>query len=281
MRIDEDVAKKQAAAAQAIKDECDADLAEALPILNSALEALNTLTPADITLVKSMKTPPKGVKIVLEAVCILKGIKPDRIPDPSGSGKMIEDYWGPSKRLLADMKFLDGLINFEKDNIDPKCIQTLEKRVLTDESFDPDKIKTASTAAEGLCKWVIAITKYDKVAKVVAPKKKALSEAEEELATAMAALEIKRAMLREVQEKLRLLEVKLEENQNSLTQLQGSADLCSKKLQRAEELIGGLGGEKSRWSEIAEQLGKTYFKLTGTYFKFFLVSLIPQQIAVF
>ena len=53
-------------------DECDADLAEAMPILESALSALNTLTPNDITLVKSMKNPPPGVKLVMEAVCIVK-----------------------------------------------------------------------------------------------------------------------------------------------------------------------------------------------------------------
>lgn len=69
---DEEVANEQAKAAQAIKDECDADLAEAMPILNAALAALNTLTPADITIVKTMKNPPKGVKLVMEAVCIVK-----------------------------------------------------------------------------------------------------------------------------------------------------------------------------------------------------------------
>ena len=46
MKADEAVANDQAMAAKAIKDECDADLAEAMPILNSALAALNTLTPA-------------------------------------------------------------------------------------------------------------------------------------------------------------------------------------------------------------------------------------------
>lgn len=45
VKIDEAVANKQAMAAKAIKDECDADLAEAMPILESALAALNTLTP--------------------------------------------------------------------------------------------------------------------------------------------------------------------------------------------------------------------------------------------
>ena len=44
VKADETVANDQAMAAKAIKDECDADLAEALPILESALAALDTLT---------------------------------------------------------------------------------------------------------------------------------------------------------------------------------------------------------------------------------------------
>ena len=44
VKADEEVANKQAMAAKAIKDECDADLAEAIPILEAALSALNTLS---------------------------------------------------------------------------------------------------------------------------------------------------------------------------------------------------------------------------------------------
>ena len=58
----------------------------------------------------------------------------------------------------------------------------------------------------GLCKWVIAISKYDKVAKIVAPKKARLAVAEGEYAVAMQALEVKRNQLKEVQEKLKKLE---------------------------------------------------------------------------
>lgn len=116
VKVDEAIAKEQAAAANSIKQECEIKLEEAMPILNVAMAALNTLTPADITIVKTMKSPPIGVKIVMEAVCILKEVKPDRIPNPNGTG-MIEDYWGPSKRVLNDIKFLDGLLNFDKVNI--------------------------------------------------------------------------------------------------------------------------------------------------------------------
>ena len=40
-------------------------------------------------------------------------------------------------------------------------------------------------------------------------------------------------------------------------------ELCQLKLERAEQLIGGLGGEKDRWSNSAVSLGKKYENLTG------------------
>lgn len=47
------------------------------------------------------------------------------------------------------MKFLDSLMNYDKDNIAPRIMQKLKDQILNDENFDPDKVKTASTAAEG------------------------------------------------------------------------------------------------------------------------------------
>lgn len=52
---DEAVANEAAAAAQAIKDDCEGDLAEAIPALEAAINALNTLKPSDISMVKVMK----------------------------------------------------------------------------------------------------------------------------------------------------------------------------------------------------------------------------------
>lgn len=40
-------------------------------------------------------------------------------------------------------------------------------------------------------------------------------------------------------------------------------DNCGKKLIRAEKLIGGLGGEKSRWTEAAKNLQVIYDNLLG------------------
>ena len=43
--------------------------------------------------------------------------------------------------------------------------------------FVPEEIRKASEAAEGICKWVIAICKYDVIAKEIRPKREALAVA--------------------------------------------------------------------------------------------------------
>ena len=60
----------------------------------------------------------------MEAVC------------PSGSGKMIEDYWGTSQKLLGDLKFLESLKSYDKDNIPSAIIKRIrEKSVLRHRHF--------------------------------------------------------------------------------------------------------------------------------------------------
>ena len=70
-----------------------------------------------------MKNPPDGVKLVMEAVCVMKEVKPDKVNDPAGTGKKILDYWGPSKRVLGDMNFLACLREYDKDNIPVSVIK--------------------------------------------------------------------------------------------------------------------------------------------------------------
>ncbi|XP_023310238.1 dynein heavy chain 3, axonemal [Anoplophora glabripennis] len=250
---DEALANEAAAAAQAIKDDCESDLSEAIPALEAAVDALNTLKPADITLVKSMKNPPSGVKLVMEAICVMRQIKPERKPDPS-TGKMVEDFWGPSGKLLGDMKFLENLKAYDKDNIPLPVMKRIRDRYIPDREFDPERIKTVSTACEGLCKWVRAMEVYDRVIKIVAPKKARLEEAEAELAAQMDTLNAKRAQLQEVADKLQALNDEFAAETKKKKDLEDEIHLCSQKLDRAEKLIGGLGGEKTRWSDTAKQL---------------------------
>ena len=63
----------------------------------------------------------------MEAVCVMLAIKADRKPDPT-TGKMGEDFWGPSMKLLGDLRFLDKLKTYDKDNIAPPIMKKIRDR---------------------------------------------------------------------------------------------------------------------------------------------------------
>ncbi|KAJ7290925.1 hypothetical protein O6H91_Y290900 [Diphasiastrum complanatum] len=259
---EEAIANVKAKEAKAIKDDCESELAVAIPMLEAALSALDTLTKADITEVKAMKNPPGPVKVVMEACCIIKQTKSRRIPDPSNPGQKMEDYWGPAQLMLADTNFLPSLKVFDKDNIAPAIIEKV-RPYLAKAEFDPEVVKKASKAAYGLCCWVRAMESYDRVAKVVAPKREKLDAATSEFEELQVALNKKKEKLSEVEEKLSKLQIQLNTMESKRSQLEQDVENCQKKLSRAEKLIGGLGGEKARWTSVAKDLGKVYGDLTG------------------
>ncbi|KAF3425902.1 hypothetical protein E2986_08048 [Frieseomelitta varia] len=260
VKRDEKAAMVVASEANAIRAECDADLQEVMPILNAANDALNTLTPQDIQIVRSMKRPPAGVRLVMEAVCILKDVKPEKVKTPDG---VVDDYWKPSLRLLSDMRFLESLLTYDKDNIPERIMTKIRTTILTNPNFDPERIKFVSTACEGLCRWVFALSEYDKVAKIVAPKKQALALAEADYKEAMTQLNLKRSQLQEVRDRLAGLEKLLAKRRAEYQAMTDEVRECETRLRRARELIGGLGGEYTRWSDTAKELGERYYKLTG------------------
>jgi len=257
---DEAVANESAEVANAIKEECEAGLAEAMPALNSALKALDTLTQKDITEIKAMKNPPAPVKLVLTGVCIMKGISAVR--EPGADGKMAMNYWPSIVKMISDTKFLESLRIFDKDNMDPKVVAKVGG-MIDDEDFQVARLEKVSKAATGICMWVRAMVTYDRVAKDIAPKKAKLAVAQGEFDAVMAKLAVKQAELKKIVDKLTALEDQLNGLKQEQDDLAYQVDLCQKKLERAEQLISSLGGEKTRWTASSAVLADDYINLTG------------------
>ena len=69
-------------------------------------------------------------------------------------------------QVLGDLKFLESLKLFDKENIPAATIRKIRDKYVTNPDFHPSLIKNVSSACEGLCSWVRAIEVYDRVAKV-------------------------------------------------------------------------------------------------------------------
>ncbi|KAG7391800.1 Dynein heavy chain 1, axonemal [Phytophthora pseudosyringae] len=261
---EEAAASVKASATKEIADSAQRDLDAALPALESALECLNRLKKADIDEVKALKTPPAGVKLTMEVVCILFGQKPVSKPDPDRPGKKINDYWEVAQKVVLSNanKFLENLLGFDKDNI-PDAIITKVTPSMEDPNFTPDAIEKSSKACTAICMWARAMYTYHFVARAVEPKKQALAQAQQELDETLAVLRGAQANLQQVSDRLAELEQSYNGAVAKKEELGRKVVQCQVQLQNAERLIGGLGGEEARWKETVAQLTIDYSNLTG------------------
>lgn len=254
IKLDEIVANKQAEEAEQMDKECSSDLAQAMPALEDALRALDTLKPSDISLVKSMKSPPEVVKLVMAAVCVMKGIPPDRVKKDPKTGKNVGEYWDASKRLMGDFGFLNSLREYDKDNIPPEIINKIRSEFMVNESFRPAIVAKASGAAKGLCQWVIAMENYEAVNSVVQPKKIKLQSVRELLEKTREMLNEKRRIGEEINRRVQELRDQLEIANSEKQRFENEANICEQKLMRAEKIIRNLSGERTRWTDVVQKL---------------------------
>ena len=249
-----------------LMQECDDDLAEVSSAVEGALEELAGIQQAEFAALRALKQPTPSLKLIMEAVCLLKGVKPDKLPD-GGSGKMIDDFWGPSKRLLGDPKFATDLALFEKDDINPKTMKVIREKYLQNSEIDPEATKQSIGVGDNLIsvlfKWLVATECYDKAAKTVAPKREAIAKINVELEECTKSLKGKQEVFDEANDKLKVLQAELANKKAKKAELENEVETCSRKLERAEQLIGGLGGERDKWAEIVGNLGTKYVRLTG------------------
>uniref|UniRef100_A0A8C4NS28 Dynein, axonemal, heavy chain 1 n=1 Tax=Dicentrarchus labrax TaxID=13489 RepID=A0A8C4NS28_DICLA len=246
-------ASEKARFAGAIAADAQKDLDEALPALDAALTSLKSLNKNDVTEVRGMQRPPQGVKLVIEALCIMKGIKPKKVPGEK-PGTKIDDYWEPGKGLLQDpAKFLDSLFKYDKENI-PDNVINLVQPYIDNEEFQPASIAKVSKACTSICQWVRAMHVYHFVAKGVEPKRQALEEAQEDLAATQRILDDAKDQLAGVENGIATLQAKYQECLAKKDELDNKYQLCEARLVRADKLIGGLADEKVRWKETVQHL---------------------------
>ncbi|XP_031787006.1 dynein heavy chain 1, axonemal isoform X2 [Nasonia vitripennis] len=247
---------------QAIRDEAEADLSTARPMLEAAEASLKALNKNDVTEVKAMKRPPVGVVLVIEAICIIKKVKPHRVAGEK-PGEKLNDYWTPGSQMLADAgHFLASLENYDKQELNDEMIEKLRGYVESPD-FQPQKVLQASKACHSLCLWVHAMYNYYFVNLRVAPKMEALSRAEKELAITEATLVSAMAKLREVQDGLDRLQEKFQREQARQAELELQKQLCEERMSRAVRLISGLAGERRRWLDSVQEIRLALTNVVG------------------
>uniref|UniRef100_A0A8D9BW96 Dynein beta chain, ciliary n=3 Tax=Cacopsylla melanoneura TaxID=428564 RepID=A0A8D9BW96_9HEMI len=246
--IEEDVGIKQKI--------CTEDLEKAEPALVAAQEALDTLDKNNLTELKALKAPPQGVMSVCDAVAVLMASKKGKIPKDLG--------WKSSQAMMSSVDvFLTNLKKYDKENIHPEIVKYVTKEYLTKDYFKPDIIRGQSSAAAGLCAWVINIVTFYNVWTFVEPKRHALLAANAELAAAQSKLGELKARIAFLEETLKDLTDKFDFAVKEKLKCQTQAEECAEKIDLADRLVNGLASENVRWRESVLILQQSSLTLPG------------------
>lgn len=234
--------------------DCERDLSKAEPALLAAEEALNTLNKNNLTELKSFGSPPAAcVNVTAAVMCLL-----------APNGKVPKDRsWKSAKVMMAKVDgFLDQLIQYDKENIHEACLKAVQP-YLQDPDFNPDFIRAKSGAAAGLCSWVVNIVTFYNVFCDVEPKRKALAQANADLAAAEEKLSKIKARIQELDDNLGELTASFEEATSAKLRCQQEADRTAKTIELANRLVGGLASENVRWAESVAKFKQQALTLPG------------------
>ncbi|KAG9402276.1 hypothetical protein AC1031_006904 [Aphanomyces cochlioides] len=253
------------------KEDAEEDLAKAQPFLDEAERAVSSIKPNDLNELKKLAKPGDIIKLIFDCVAILQmypvaKVEKSQITINKKSMDFLLDSYGIVKQgMLSDTRFLQHVFHFskvEKDNINDETIELLMP-YLELEGFSPVVAKNASKAAEGLCTWVIAMTKYHHASKVVKPKLETLRVAEGRLEAAQGDLRSAEEKLMACQAVLDNLQHDFEAQMSEKARVEENAAVTRKKMEQATALIQGLAGEKKRWTEESNRFADRKLRLVG------------------
>ncbi|CAH8497713.1 unnamed protein product [Dicrocoelium dendriticum] len=237
VKEDEALAKQKAAETQLIADDAQRDLEEAIPALEAANKALDSLDKNDISEIRVFTKPPQLVQTVMEAVCLMLGQKAD---------------WVTAKTVLGDSNFLRRLVEYPKEEITDNQLKRLKKYIDNPE-FTPEAVEKTSKACKSMCMWVRALDLYARVFRTVEPKRKRLEAANAELDAVVQKLREKQAELMEVEQQIATLQGEFDVSVAEKKKLEHRLALTSARLKRAAKLTTALADEQERWSVSVQQ----------------------------
>ncbi|OON20270.1 ATPase family protein, partial [Opisthorchis viverrini] len=285
VKEDEAIAKQKAQETQAIADDAQRDLDEAVPALEAANKALDSLDKNDISEIRVFTKPPQLVQTVMEAVCLMLGQKPD---------------WATAKSLLGDSNFLRRLVEYPKDEISDALLKKL-KKYIDNPDFVPEVVEKTSKACKSMCMWVRALDLYARLFRLVEPKRKRqvystpiliaytekqttglccsliihfpsfppsdrLEAANAELDVVVQKLRQKQAELAAVERKIAILQSEFDVSVAEKKKLEHRLALTTARLKRAAKLTTALADEQDRWSLSVDQFQAQIANIVGDVF---------------
>jgi dynein heavy chain len=120
---------------------------------------MQQISKYDVAEIRTLQHPPKAIKLVLKAVCILLEVEP--IVKKNKKNEWKPSYWraATSEKVLGDPNLPQVLVTFDRNKLTTETMGLIED-ILSEADYTYENAHFASKAATGLFRWVKAIRDY-------------------------------------------------------------------------------------------------------------------------
>lgn len=259
------------------KKEAEDDLATALPFLDAAVAAGNSIDVNAVKTLRGMQKVVDACKMVMDAILIIlfQNLDPVKMSQKKQLKHtwdfMADSYDTFGKDVLKDESFVKRVQLFtanDKDKITDEQCELLEPYLFLklpdgEPFFTAKNLSGSNSAMATITTWAKAMYDYHNASKIVKPKLDLLKMKEAALEVALRNLMSAEEELDKVQKFKAKLQAEFDEANAKAKALEEQAAITKRSMERANKLITGLSDNIIRWNNDAANIGTLKLNLVG------------------
>jgi dynein heavy chain 1 len=226
------------------------DLANAEPAVIEAQKSVSNIKRQHLTEVRSMGSPPQGVRLALESVCTLLGHK-------------IEN-WKSVQAVVRKDDFIASIVNYDNEKQMTKNLRLkMRNEFLNDENFTYEKVNRASKACGPLVQWVQAQVNYSEILDRVGPLREEVGMLEEQALQTKAEAQAVENTINALEQSIATYKTEYAELISQTQAIKTEMARVQFKVDRSVRLLESLSSERTRWEEGSKSFETQISTLVG------------------
>ncbi|KAK4192422.1 putative dynein heavy chain [Podospora australis] len=226
------------------------DLAKAEPAVEEAKASVSNIKRQHLTEVRSMSSPPQGVRLALDSVCTVLGHK-------------VSD-WKQIQAVIRRDDFIASIINFDNERQMTKALRIkMRNEFLANPEFTFEKVNRASKACGPLVQWVEAQVQYAEILDRVGPLREEVQQLEEQALQTKAEAKAVEQTIDNLEASIATYKVEYASLISETQAIKSEMSRVQFKVDRSVKLLDSLSSERTRWEEGSKSFETQISTLVG------------------
>ncbi|KAG6366173.1 hypothetical protein INS49_000349 [Diaporthe citri] len=226
------------------------DLAKAEPAVEEAKASVSNIKRQHLTEVRSMNTPPQGVKLALDSVCTLIGHK-------------VND-WKAVQAVVRRDDFIASIINFNNEKQMTRNLRVkMRNEFLSNPEFTFERVNRASKACGPLVQWVEAQVNFAEILDRVGPLRAEVEQLEEQALQTKAEAKAIENNIAHLEQSIATYKTEYAALISETQAIKSEMSRVQFKVDRSVKLLDSLSSERVRWEEGSKSFETQISTLVG------------------